>query len=58
MNVPLGTISSVCDKLFDQIPSAKDTLCQVSVSMMEVYNNEVREHLLYSVILENFLMQR
>ena len=58
MNVPLGAISSVCDKIFDQIPSAKNTLCQVTISMMEAYNNEVREHLLYSVILENFLIQR
>ncbi|XP_019857435.1 PREDICTED: kinesin-like protein KIF28P isoform X2 [Amphimedon queenslandica] len=38
-----GAISAVCDKLFDQIPLAKDTLCQVSISMMEVYNNEVRD---------------
>ena len=48
MDVPLGAISAVCGKLFDRIPSGKDTLCQVRNSMMK--------DLLYSVILENFLM--
>lgn len=36
-----GAISAVCEKLFEQVVLAKDTLCQISVSLMEIYNDEV-----------------